>query len=203
MDRMVPEPRTFKELVEADLRRAARLIIKVQDEIDPQFRIATPEGDYWLAVTLPRETRERMMMLRRVSAFMAWKKALGFILASELQVPDCVYALGVMRQEVHACLARIARTSKPWTAANFGEVEWLDRSAIGQEMIDLLRGARSVMLAARCRRQRSRCSKSGSGKRGSIRPSTSRRVKCGGVMRGEGDCCYDRKNLCCGPAAVS
>jgi hypothetical protein len=91
MDRMVPEPRTFNELVEADLRRAARLIIKVQDEIDPQFRFATPEGDYWIAVTLPRETHERMMMLRRVSAFMAWKKALGFILASELQVPDCLY----------------------------------------------------------------------------------------------------------------
>ena len=120
------------------LRRAARLIIKVQDEIDPQFRIATSEGDYWLAVTLPREPRERMMMLRRVSAFMAWKKALAFILASELQVPDCVYALGVMGHEVHACLARAARTPKPWTAANFGTVEWLNRAAIGQEMIDLL-----------------------------------------------------------------
>ena len=84
MDRMVPEPRTFKELVEADLRRAARLIIKVQDEVDPQFRIATPEGDYAIAVTLSRDPRERMMMLRRVSAFMAWKNAMGFILASEL-----------------------------------------------------------------------------------------------------------------------
>jgi hypothetical protein len=57
MDRLVPEPRTFKELVEADLRRAARLVIKVQDEIDPQFRIATPEGDYWIAVTLPQDAR--------------------------------------------------------------------------------------------------------------------------------------------------
>ena len=47
MDRMVPDPRTFKGLVEADLRRAARLIIKVQDEIDPQFRIATPGK--WMA----------------------------------------------------------------------------------------------------------------------------------------------------------
>src|SRR5438874_12073838 len=102
MDRMIPEPRTFKELVEADLRRAARLIIKVQDEIDPQFRITTPEGDYHLAVTLSRDPRERMMMLRRVSAFMAWKKAFGFILASELLLPDCVYALGVMREVVQA-----------------------------------------------------------------------------------------------------
>jgi hypothetical protein len=138
MDRMVPEPRTFKELVEADLRRAARLIIKVQDEVDPQFRIATSEGDYHLAVTLARDPRERMMLLRRVSAFMAWKKALGFVLASELHVPDCVYALGVMREDVVACLSRITRTPKPWTAANFGKVEWMDRSLIGQEMIDLL-----------------------------------------------------------------
>ena len=138
MDRMVPEPRTFKELVEADLRRAARLIIKVQDEVDPQFRIATPEGDYAIAVTLSRDPRERMMMLRRVSAFMGWKSAMGFILASELQVPDCVYALGVMRHEVHACLARITRTPKPWAVGNFGKVEWIERSLIGREMIDLL-----------------------------------------------------------------
>jgi hypothetical protein len=138
MDRMVPEPRTFKELVEVDLCRAARLIIRVQDEIDPQFRIATPGGDYTIAVTLARETRERMMMLWRVSAFMAWKKACGFILASELQVPDCVYALGVWRDQVHACLARITRSPKPWTAVSFGEVEWMARGQIGQEMIDLL-----------------------------------------------------------------
>ena len=45
MDRII-EPVTFKDLVEADLRRAARLVIEIQDEIDPQFWIATPEGDY-------------------------------------------------------------------------------------------------------------------------------------------------------------
>ena len=71
MERMVPEPRTFRELVEADVRRAARLVLEVQDEIDPQFRIATPEGDYWIAVTLPREG---MLMLRRVSSFMRGKR---------------------------------------------------------------------------------------------------------------------------------
>ena len=120
------------------MRRAARLIIRVQDEVDPQFRIATAEGDYSIAVTLSRDPRERTMMLRRISAFMAWKKALGFILASELHVPDCVYALGVMREDVVACMARITRAPKPWTAANFGKVEWIDRSLIGQEMIDLL-----------------------------------------------------------------
>lgn len=88
---MVPEPRTFKELVEADLRRAARLIIKVQDEVDPQFRIATPDRDY-ATVTLSRDPRERMMMLRRVSAFMAWKKGMGFILARVAGSGLCVRA---------------------------------------------------------------------------------------------------------------
>jgi hypothetical protein len=34
---------------------AARLIIKVQDEIHPQFCFSTPEGDYHLAVTLPTD----------------------------------------------------------------------------------------------------------------------------------------------------
>ena len=51
MDRLPHDPRNLRELVEADLRRALRIIIKIQDEIDPQFRIATPEGDYWIAVT--------------------------------------------------------------------------------------------------------------------------------------------------------
>ncbi len=44
MERLPHDPRSLRELVEADLRRAARLLIKIQDEIDPQFRIATPEG---------------------------------------------------------------------------------------------------------------------------------------------------------------
>ena len=34
MERLPHHPRNLRELIEADLRRAARLIIKVQDEID-------------------------------------------------------------------------------------------------------------------------------------------------------------------------
>ena len=145
MDRL-PEPlTTFKEFVEADLRRAARLVIKVQDEIDPQFRIATPEGDYSLAVTLPAAEHERMAILKRVSTFMAWKQAPSFILASELTVPDCVYALGVSHKEVHACLSLIRRHPRPWTKESFGRVQWIERAQVGQEMIDLLpRGARTI-----------------------------------------------------------
>ena len=52
MDRLPDPVSTFREIVEADLRRAARLVITVQDEIDPQFRIACPDGVY-PAVHLP------------------------------------------------------------------------------------------------------------------------------------------------------
>lgn len=46
MDPLPHDPGDLRALVEADLRRAARLAIKIQDEIDPQFRVATPGGDY-------------------------------------------------------------------------------------------------------------------------------------------------------------
>jgi hypothetical protein len=39
------------EVVLADLARAQRLRLKIQDEIDPQFRIATPKGDYGTAIS--------------------------------------------------------------------------------------------------------------------------------------------------------
>jgi hypothetical protein len=138
MDRLQTDPRTFKELVEADLRRAARLVIAVQDEIDPQFRIATPEGDYWLAVTLPTEEYERKSMLRRVSTFMAWKRASAFILSCQLTEPDCVYSVGIGLAERHACLSRIRGEPRPWTAWNFGAVEWLATASINSMIADLL-----------------------------------------------------------------
>jgi hypothetical protein len=106
MERLPYDPKTLGELVEADLRRAARLIIRVQDEIDPQFRIATPEGDYWIAVTLPSDPYGRKVILRNLALFMAWKQALGFTLASELYEPDSAYCVGFMHKERHACLAR-------------------------------------------------------------------------------------------------
>jgi hypothetical protein len=138
MDQLEHEAKTLREFVEADLRRAARLMIKVQDEIDPQFRFSTPEGDYHLVVTPPADGYERRSMLRRVSAFMAWKQALGFTLASELIQPDAVYCVGVTAKEVCACLARIARQPCPWSKASFGPIEWMDRAQVGDEVIDLL-----------------------------------------------------------------
>ena len=139
MDHLPQEPKTFREMVEADLRRAARLVIKVQDEIDPQWRIATPSGDWWIATTLPKgDDHGRRTILRALSTFMVWKQALAFTLASELVEPDCVYCCGVSVQEQWASLARITRLPRPWTKANFGAVEWLPASSIDPAIAELL-----------------------------------------------------------------
>ena len=131
-------PRTFRELVEADLRAAARLIIKIQDELDWHIRIATPEGDYRLALTMPGDAAARAEILRHLATFLAWKQAAAFCLVVETYVPDAVYATGISRRERHNCMARITRTPTPWTAANFGAVEWLPAAAIDPVVVALL-----------------------------------------------------------------
>lgn len=145
-------PRSFRELVESDLRRAARLIVKVQDEIDWQFRIATPEGDYHLAVTMPTDDTMRTSMLRKVETFLDWKRAIAFTLAVETVLPlgndvscDAVYALGVSKREVVNCMALIRRKPMPWTAANFGAVEWLDAESADPVLVKLLAHTPRVM----------------------------------------------------------
>jgi hypothetical protein len=138
MERLPHDPKTLREIVEADLRRAARLVIKVQDEIDPQVRVATPEGDYWIAMTLPGDDYGRRTVFRVLSTFLAWKRALAFTLATELYEPDSVYCVGVAPSEHHACLAHIVRQPRPWTVANFGPVEWQAAAAIDPMIIELL-----------------------------------------------------------------
>jgi hypothetical protein len=50
----------LRDVVRFDLERAQRLVRKVHpDPIDPQFRIATPEGDYWIGITLTEKPKER------------------------------------------------------------------------------------------------------------------------------------------------
>lgn len=138
MDPLPHTPRTFRDIVEADLRRAARLVVKVQDEIDPQLRIATREGDYWLAVSLPPAASERSAMLARIGTLLAWKQALAFTFASELAAPDAVCCIGIAPGERHMCLAPIERTPRPWTKANFGAVEWPPPGSIDPVVAELL-----------------------------------------------------------------
>ena len=138
MDPLPSFHRSFRDLVEADLRRAARLIIKIQDEIDWHFRMATPEGDYAIAVTMPNDNSERQMMLRQIETLMIWKQVTAFTLAVETYEPEAVYCAGISASERISCMARINREPRPWTAANFAALEWLPEDSIDPMIIALL-----------------------------------------------------------------
>jgi hypothetical protein len=126
-------PRNFREMVLADLLRAQRLILRIEDQIDPQFRIASPEGDWWIGMTLSADLQERHYQMRMVSRFMQWKLSPAFTIASELQVPDAVYCFGATHSECHAVMSLITR--EPIT---FGPEQWLSRDQIGDEYLALL-----------------------------------------------------------------
>lgn len=146
MRRLPDVPKTFLEMVEADLRRAARLIIKVQDELDPQLRVASPSGDWALAVSLPADAAGRGEVWAALSTFMVWKDARAFTLASEIVTPDALTCVGISAAERHFAMVRITRAPRPWNEANFGPVEWLPSSAIDTAIIDLLpRGPRALL----------------------------------------------------------
>ena len=135
-------PRNFREIVLADLLRAQRLLLKIQDEIDPQFRIASPEGDLWIGMTLDDDVGERKKQMQLVSRFMRWKLSPAFTLASEIVSPDAVYCIGVSHHECHAAMSRIRRNPLA-----FGEIEWLTRSQIGDEYISLLPRGKAALNA--------------------------------------------------------
>jgi hypothetical protein len=46
------------DVVLADREPAQRLIAKIGDETDPQFRIASPDNDWWTATTLSGTPRK-------------------------------------------------------------------------------------------------------------------------------------------------
>ncbi len=92
-------PRNSRELLQADMRRAQNLISKFHpDAMEPQFRIATPEGDHWIALTLPDNAKERAKRLALLSDFMTWKLSARFTLPSELHEPDSVHVAGIMHK---------------------------------------------------------------------------------------------------------
>lgn len=133
-------PQKFRELVLADLRRACRIMRKIDDEIDPQFRVVTPEGDWGLVVTLPPPTGERVRYLSLVSDYMASKLAVGFTLAAELHAPSAMSCVGVARGETLLVIAPIVR--KP---LRFAQPVWLGAELVDDQIKGLLpRGAREL-----------------------------------------------------------
>jgi hypothetical protein len=132
----------LKKLTLADLERAKRLMLRVQDEIEPQMRVATPEGDYFLALTLSEDSGERLHQMELFKWFMAWKMALGYIVAGQLEEPDCLYALGVTRIGRAGAISMIRH--RP--VLGFGPNEWLSRQQLADsDMTEFLpRGALTI-----------------------------------------------------------
>lgn len=137
MDPLAYEPRNFRELVEADLRRAARLPVKIQNDIDWQFRIGTLHGELHLAIAM-RGGPEREPMLQRIGTLMHWKQAQAFIMSVQSALPDGVYAVGLSAKERCNCFALFDAGRRRWTARNFGSVKWLPDTHLQREMAALL-----------------------------------------------------------------
>jgi hypothetical protein len=137
-------PRNFREIVLADFLRAQRLILRIRDQIDPQFRIASHEGDWWIGVTLPEDLVERKRRMQLVSRFMQWKLSPAFTIASELIEPDAVYCVGVSHQECNGVMAVIERDNSGMPV-DFAPEQWLTHEQIGDEVPSLLPRARTKL----------------------------------------------------------
>ena len=102
-------------------------------EVVPRFRVTTPDGEYRILMPLPDDMVIRERGMRLMSAFMAWKPARAFILASELKEPDAIVAFAACR-DGHAAVMRLIRREP----LSFGDDQWLEESQIGSEVVALL-----------------------------------------------------------------
>lgn len=131
-------------LARTDLERAQQLVRKTHPApIDPQFRIASSEGDWRIAITLTENAKERARRLALVSDFMAWKLSPGFVLATELHEPDALVRVGV-RHDSYAALISLIRREP----LGFGPAKLLKRENIDPAILALLpRGTRTITKA--------------------------------------------------------
>ena len=136
-----PAPRTWPEFVFADMQRGIRLVKKIHpDPIDPQIRIGTPEGDYWLALMLgdaPQQYEYRMALIKD---FLAFKQAVSFIWVSELKEPDAVVSIGVTRETTIGMMSVISRTPLDFSKPVLLQAEQIDDAMAAM----LPRGAMSL-----------------------------------------------------------
>lgn len=123
----------LEDLVRADLERAQRLMRKTGAELDPQFRIASPEGDWWLGLTLSSNFDERKRQLGLVARFMAWKSCPAFTQAVELVKLDAVCCIGVTHKEALGLISRMERNP-----LRFSEPVEVGVEHIGREIVALL-----------------------------------------------------------------
>jgi hypothetical protein len=122
--------------------RISRKIVARGMEVTPRFVVYSPIGTHTLMLPLPDDESERVARFRLARLFMIWKAVSGFILSTELKIPDAITATLVTRDEVTGASQLLSRDP-----VNFAEPVWFGREDVEKAIIDLL-PAKSVQLTA-------------------------------------------------------
>lgn len=130
--------KSLREYVLADLQRAVRLMVRVQDDIDPQFRIATPEGDVAIAVTLPEGSEARKALFGLLRRFCTWKQALGYTMTFNLAQPNALMTVGVSGKDAVGCMVRFEGEPGTYSEVCFREAAWVAPDFISDDFLGLL-----------------------------------------------------------------
>lgn len=136
---------SFREIVLRDMERGVRVMLRVQDDIDPQFRFATPTGDIHIAATFPEVIGERNILFEHLAKFAAMKQVLAYTMTFNLAEPNAVMTVGVSRNEVLGCLVCFEGERGNYKEADFAEPVWVEEDAIGQEFLTLLPKKETVL----------------------------------------------------------
>ena len=97
--------------------RISRKIVARGMEVTPRFVVYSPIGTHTLMLPLPDEESERMAHFRLARLFMIWKAVSGFILSTELKIPDAITATLVTRDEVTGASQLLSRVSYKFCGA--------------------------------------------------------------------------------------
>lgn len=111
----------------------SRGVIRDGHELVPRYLIGSEDGEVTIFVQLPDDMSERNKRMELVATYMKVKMATWFVMSSELAEPDACVSCYVDRDNVVAGLQIIDRTP-----LSFGEIVWLPRDQIGDELPAML-----------------------------------------------------------------
>lgn len=135
----------LRQFVLADLQRGMRLMVKVQDDIDPQVRIATPEGDIAVAVTFPEDRVAREDAFCALQRFCTWKQALAYTMTFNLAHPKALMTVGVSGKGAVGCILRFDGEPGTYCERRFETPVWVTADGIDDVFLTLLPARTAVL----------------------------------------------------------
>jgi hypothetical protein len=124
------QPANLQELVLDDLEWAQRTFERSRRPFDPQVRVATPQGDFWIVMPLSKNGQVRGKQMGLLSDFMAWKKSPGFVLLEMIEQPEAIVAIGVMPGEAIGASSLITRQPLRYGLPEFFGPELIDAAIL-------------------------------------------------------------------------